>query len=209
MKLELKPGVSPAYFWTSIAIGLGGTAATALSLTAYAWAATAAALIALVIGFVRGNVKPPPGAASLLLAAFCLSCVGCSSYTREDAKRAGTQIGLAAADTAILIARMQLASAESELSAAATQPGADRRVILAKQLAVIAARRALDEAERAIARQRAKTNAKQPHNVQPSASADDADSEVILEGPEPTAPACEEPRITVPRYGVQVAASLR
>ena len=71
MKLELKPGVSPAYFWTSIAIGLGGTAATALSLTAYAWAATAAALIALIVGFVRGNVKPPPGAQLILLFALC------------------------------------------------------------------------------------------------------------------------------------------
>jgi hypothetical protein len=177
MKLELKPGVSPAYFWTSIAIGLGGTAATALSLTAYAWAATAAALIALIIGFVRGNVKPPPGSAALLLLllpAFLLS--SCSFYERHQATL-------------------------------------DAIVIDAAHIAT-------DAALRKITRE-----AKQPQNVQPLKSADDADSEglkeTILEGLEPTAPVCEEPRgealpaclkltprVFVPRYGVQVAAAL-
>lgn len=65
-------------------------------------------------------------------------------------------------------------------------------------------------------------SAKQPQNVQPVRSADDADSETILEDPEPTAPVCEEPRgetlpaclkltprIIVPRYGVQVAEALQ
>lgn len=59
MKLELKPGVSPAFFWTTIGIGAASTAATALSLTAYAWAGTAAAFIALVVGFMKA--KGPQG----------------------------------------------------------------------------------------------------------------------------------------------------
>ncbi len=163
MKLELKPGVTNAYFWTVIGVGLGGTATAALSLTAYAWAVPVCAFLALVINFVRGNVKPPPGAASLLLLAFCLlSLPSCSSFTKQDARDAGEQIGLAAADAAIVIARMQLASAEAELSAAAMQPGADQRVIVAKQLGVMAARKALDEAEKVITKQRAKTSAKAP-----------------------------------------------
>lgn len=165
MKLELKPGVSPAYFWATIGLGAASTAASALALTSYAWAGMAGALIALIVGFVRNNVKPPPGAALLLLLAFCLLFLpSCSSFTKQDARDAGEQIGLAAADAAIVIARMQLASAEAELSAAAMRPGADQRVILAKQLGVIAARKALDEAEEAIAKQRAKS-AKSPVTV--------------------------------------------
>lgn len=62
-----------------------------------------------------------------------------------------------------------------------------------------------------------KRSAKQPVNVQP-----DEQREIILEGPEPSEPACEEPRgealpaclkitprVIVPRYGVKVAAVLR
>lgn len=55
MKLQLKPGVSPAFFWTTIGIGAASTAATALSLTAYAWAGMAAALIGVIVGFVQAN----------------------------------------------------------------------------------------------------------------------------------------------------------
>jgi hypothetical protein len=94
----------------------------------------------------------------VLVACLALLCLpSCSSFTREDARAAGAEIGLAAADAAIVIARMQLAQAEAELAAAALEPGADQRVILAKQLGVLAARRALDEAERAIAKQRARS----------------------------------------------------
>lgn len=61
MKLQLKPGVSPAYFWTTIGIGLGGTAASALSLTAYAWSVPLSAVILMVVGYLRNNgPKPPP-----------------------------------------------------------------------------------------------------------------------------------------------------
>jgi hypothetical protein len=101
-------------------------------------------------------------AAQILMASLALlSLPACSTITKEDARAAGAQIGLAAADAAIIIARVQLSQAEAELAAAATQPGADQRVILAKQLGVIAARKALDEAEKAIAKQRARS-AKQP-----------------------------------------------
>jgi hypothetical protein len=101
----------------------------------------------------------------VLVACLALLCLpSCESFTREGARAAGAEIGLAAADAAIVIARMQLAQAEAELAAAALEPGADQRVILAKQLGVIAAKKALDEAEKAIAKQRAKS-AKQPVSV--------------------------------------------
>jgi hypothetical protein len=62
MKINLRPGVSPAMFWTAIGVGVAGTAATAMQLTAYAWAPTLGAFIALVVGFVqaRANNPPPP-----------------------------------------------------------------------------------------------------------------------------------------------------
>lgn len=60
MKIQLKSGVSPAYFWTTIGIGLGSTAAGALALTSYAWATAAGAFIALIIGFVKSNGPTPP-----------------------------------------------------------------------------------------------------------------------------------------------------
>ena len=63
MKLDLKPGVSPAFFWTTIGLGAASTIASGLALTSYAWAGMAGAMIALIIGFVRGNgPKPPPAA---------------------------------------------------------------------------------------------------------------------------------------------------
>jgi hypothetical protein len=139
-------------------------------------------------------------AAQILVASLALlSLPSCSTFTKADAKAAGAQIGLAAADAAILIARMQLSSAEAELAEAAVQPGADQRFILAKQLGVMAARKALDEAERAIAKQRAKTSAKNPVKVQPEVS--------TTENTEHTEPECLR-RITIPDYGVRVAAVL-
>jgi hypothetical protein len=145
-----------------------------------------------------------------LLSFLSASLISCASFTKQDAKDAGAQIGLAAADAAILIARMQLSSAESELSAAATQPGAERRVIIAKQFAVVAARRALDEAERAIAKQRAKAAAKQPQNVQPVRSGDESSpSTTGIKGDESSPLPNDAPSITIPRYGAQVAEALK
>jgi hypothetical protein len=60
MKLHLRPGVSPLMFWSAIGVGVAGTAASALSLTAYAWAPTLGAFIALVVGFVQARSKAPP-----------------------------------------------------------------------------------------------------------------------------------------------------
>ncbi len=197
MKLELKPGVTPAYFWTSVGIGIGGTAATALSLTAYSWAVPLAGFLALLIGWLRtGGPKPPPGAALLVLALLCGSLVSCGSFTKQDAKAAGESIGLAAADAAIVIARMQLANAEAELALAATEPGADSRMVLAKQLGVMAAKKALDEAEKAIAKQRLKS-AKNPVNVTAASSGHECPR---------SPPECLR-RVAVPDYGPRVAAA--
>ncbi|MCW0220113.1 MAG: hypothetical protein OJI67_17440 [Prosthecobacter sp.] len=63
MKLQLKPGVSPAFFWTTISVGAASTVASGLALTSYAWAGMAGALIALIVGFVNANgpkAPPPP-----------------------------------------------------------------------------------------------------------------------------------------------------
>ncbi len=62
MKIKLRPGVSPLMFWSAIGVGVAGTTASALSLTAYAWAPTLGAFIALIVGFVqaRSNTPPPP-----------------------------------------------------------------------------------------------------------------------------------------------------
>ena len=134
---------------------------------------------------------------ALKLLLFCgcmLSLASCSTFSQHDAKRVGSHIGLAAADTAIILARMQLAAAESELQLAASQPGADQRMLLAKKLGVIAARRALDEAERAIARQRARLDAKQPRAVTWSGN----DSSPLH------VPRC----LIIPAYGSRVATHL-
>ena len=130
----------------------------------------------------------------LLLCGCMLALASCSTFSQHDAKRVGSQIGLAAADTAIILARMQLAAAESELQLAASQPGADQRMLLAKKLGVIAARRALDEAERAIARQRARLDAKQPRAVTWSGN----DSSPL------NLPRC----LMIPAYGNRVATHL-
>lgn len=60
MKIELKPGVSPAAFWTAIAIGLAGTATTALSLTSYAWAGGAILIIGTITALVKKGGSTPP-----------------------------------------------------------------------------------------------------------------------------------------------------
>ena len=64
MKLNLKPGISPAMLWTTVGVGIGGTAAGALSLTAYAWAPMVISLIGVLIMFFQGrlNQVPPPAA---------------------------------------------------------------------------------------------------------------------------------------------------
>ncbi|MBB5037100.1 hypothetical protein [Prosthecobacter dejongeii] len=60
MKLNLKPGVTPAFFWTSIGVGAASTAATALSLTAYGWAGMAGSLIVLILGYIKANGPKGP-----------------------------------------------------------------------------------------------------------------------------------------------------
>ncbi len=64
--MKLRPGISPTFFWTTIGVGLGGTAASALSLTAYAWAPTLGALLVLIVGFFQARLStpasPPPPA---------------------------------------------------------------------------------------------------------------------------------------------------
>jgi hypothetical protein len=105
--------------------------------------------------------------AALMLAA-CLPLASCLNMTKQDGKIAVERIGLGAADAAILVARMQLAQALNDLEAA--QHGGsngDAKTILMKQLGVMAAQKALDAAERAVARERARLDAKQPLNVQP------------------------------------------
>ncbi len=59
MKIELKPGVSPAFFWTTIGVGAASTAAAGLSLTAYAWAGMAASILGIVITFLQSRKGPP------------------------------------------------------------------------------------------------------------------------------------------------------
>ncbi|MES2596375.1 MAG: hypothetical protein V4662_13605 [Verrucomicrobiota bacterium] len=64
-KLYLRPGVTPAQFYTTIGVGLGGTAAGALALTAYTWAPVVIGLIGLLVPFFQvrfGQSSPPPAA---------------------------------------------------------------------------------------------------------------------------------------------------
>jgi hypothetical protein len=91
----------------------------------------------------------------------------CASFTKQDAIHYGERVGLAAADTAILLAHMQLASAEAELNAAMMQSNAPRAEIAMKRLAVLSAKQALDAATRAVAKRRATLDAKQPRDVTP------------------------------------------
>ena len=60
MKIPLKPGVTPAHFWTAIAVGIGSTAATALGMTAYAWAGSAAAILTLGLLALRSKSPQDP-----------------------------------------------------------------------------------------------------------------------------------------------------
>lgn len=59
MKLNLRPGVSPAQFWTTVGVGLGGTTATALALTAYSWAPFVIALIGVLVPFFQLQFRAP------------------------------------------------------------------------------------------------------------------------------------------------------
>lgn len=144
------------------------------------------------------------GVKPVMLLALCTllpALSACSSFTQDDAKIAGERIGLAAGDTAIFLARMQLAHAEADLAAA--QHGGSNgevRILVAKQLGVVAARQALDAAERAIAKQRAKLDAKQPINVQPSAERPISQSTPLQ--------VSKSPKFTIPDYAPRVVASL-
>lgn len=154
------------------------------------------------------------GLRPVLMLALCSSLCSCSSFTSADAKYAGEQIGLAAADTAILVARMQLAQANAELEAAKHEPGANNNAILAKQLGVIAAQQALNAAERAIAKERARLDAKQPRNVQPTISqiTHPHDRALAVRGRDSSPPitvSTASARPFVPVYAPQVVAMLK
>lgn len=103
--MQLKPGVSPAYFWSVIGIGAASTAATALSLTTYAWAGMAGALIALIVGFWQANgPKGPPNGAQILISCLALlSLSSCAPFTAFMASPAG-QATLALADLGLNVA---------------------------------------------------------------------------------------------------------
>lgn len=106
-----------------------------------------------------------------LLSTLC----SCSSFTKQDAINYGERVGLFAGDAAIVLAQLQLANAQSALAMELSNPNADKRAIMLKQIGVSTAQQALKAASAAIAKQRAKLDAKQPRDVSPSA--DSADSE--------------------------------
>lgn len=63
MKLNLRPGVSPAVFYTTIGVGVAGTTASALALTAYTWAPAVVGLITVILAWWQANgpkAPPPP-----------------------------------------------------------------------------------------------------------------------------------------------------
>lgn len=109
--MQLKPGVSQAYFWSVIGIGAASTAATALSLTTYAWAGMAGALIALIVGFWQANgPKGPPPGAQILIA--CLSLLSLSSCATTSAFLA-SPFGQATIQTADQLAKQVLVTTET------------------------------------------------------------------------------------------------
>lgn len=106
----------------------------------------------------------------LLLSVSLLSLASCASFTKQDATRMAEQIGLSAGDTGILLARVRLDQAQQDLAFALANDPANSKTILLKQLGVQAALQALDAAEKAIAKQRARLEAKQPRDVTPGGS---------------------------------------
>lgn len=62
MKLNLRPGISPAMFWSTVGLGAAGTAASALTMTAYTWAPAVAGLLTVIITWwqASGPKAPPP-----------------------------------------------------------------------------------------------------------------------------------------------------
>lgn len=108
-----------------------------------------------------------------LLSAFSFQLCSCSSFTRQDAINYGERVGLASAETAILLAHMQLASAEADLNVAMSQPGAKKSEIAMKRLAVSTAQQALNAATRAIDKRRGHLDAKQPRDVTSSKAEDE------------------------------------
>jgi hypothetical protein len=78
--------------------------------------------------------------------------------------------GLGASEVALSVARSRLLQAELDLQQALINPEAGGvKNVLAKQLTVELAKRALDQAQKAITQQRAKRSAKQPLQIQPAA----------------------------------------
>lgn len=180
--------------------------------------------IVVVVGDIaddglRNNSFRPDGKSILvmLLSLSVLSLASCS-MTKQDAINYGERVGLFAGDAAILLAQMQLSNAEADLNAALTLPGANKGEIAMKRLAVATAKQALDAATRAIAKQRAKLDAKQSRDVTPQKEGGAVVPSGAAQPDRNALPSCDEPReqlptclrvVAVPDYGLRVAASLR
>ncbi|MCB1279878.1 hypothetical protein [Prosthecobacter sp.] len=152
----------------------------------------------------------------LLLFALCPSLFAlssCSHFTKQEAITAMKRVGLAAADESInvLEARLKLAQADLNLALEDHASGND---LVIKQLAVIAAQEALDQGRKAVAKQRAKLDAKQPRDVTPGGQTS-ASAEVGKAGALPShdVPACllrgaYQEHIAIPFYGTLIAEQL-
>lgn len=112
------------------------------------------------------------GLRPVLIAVLCslFSVFGCScgAFTKGDAVILGKRIGLATGDAAVAYARIELAK-KIDAWVKAEESGDPIKIAMAS-LAMQAAQEALDAAERAIAKERAKLDAKQPVNVNPPIS---------------------------------------
>lgn len=62
MKINLKPGISPAFFWTTMGVSAGGVVVTGLSMTAYTWVPLVIGALTLIISFVKANGPKGPDA---------------------------------------------------------------------------------------------------------------------------------------------------
>lgn len=180
----------------------------------------------ITVSRLRGHV-PPARLAQWLMLALCLPLASCSSFTKGDAIMLGKRLGLATGDAAVALARIELAKKIQEW-VQAEESGDPIKIALAS-LAMQAAQESLDAAERAIAKERARLDAKQPRDVQPleitplGASVTDSYSEQAIscasrerwvsDAPTTTdkraAGRPTEGRVTIPAFAPQVVAMLK
>lgn len=148
MSLPLKPGVTPAFLWTTIGIGAASTAASALALTTYAWVGMATALITLVIGFVSANgPKPPPGSvpllAALLMALSLTSCATTAAFLSspfgqamwQTADQLGKQVVAATERFGLEQIILQASARVSSLKAGGVDPDPVKETLRGAQIA--------------------------------------------------------------------------